>query len=191
MIDALLFAVRDSIRTAGIGYDGPSMCELMDSGMPPEGCGNIFVAVHEGAARATAVRNLDERYAFSVTLTMRVSVPNPDHVGISLLASKRVRTAGKDSPSFNSRVEQLRAFLHANWTILALANTNLAAWSPGLTVYGFCEPALFTGREIPQLVGGEWFGATPDASDVGLKCELRFDNARRMQPQTAAVGPYV
>ena len=191
MIDALLFAVRDGIRGAGIGYDSAALCEIMDSGMPPERAGNFFVAVHEGAARGTAVRNLDERYAFAVTLTMRVSVPQPDHIGISLLASKLARTSGKGMPSFNARIEQLRALLHANWTILANANVNLAAWTPSGSVYGFTEPATFSGREQPTLVGGEWFGASPDAPDMGLKCELRFDNARRMQPQTAAVGPYV
>ena len=135
MIDALLFAVRDGIQNANMGYAGPSMCEIMESGQPPQGCGNIFIAVHEGSVRGTAVRNLDEKYGFMVTLTMRVSVPNPDHLGISLLASKLARTTGKGQPSFNARIEQLRAFLHANWTVLAAANANIAAWTPSGQVW--------------------------------------------------------
>ena len=195
MIDALLFAVRDGIRGAGFGYNSAAECEIMDSGMPPQRCGSIFVAVHEGSSRSTATRNLDERFGFNVTLTMRVSVPL-DRVGDQLMASKLARTSGKGQPSFNARIEQLRAYLHMNWTvcvgtIAGQANGNLAAWTPSGSVYGFVEPAQFTGREMPQLVGGEWFGAAPDAKDVGLKCELRFDGARRMQPQTAAVGPNV
>ncbi len=195
MMDALLFSVRDGVRASNFGYASAAECEIMESGQPPERCGNLFVAVHEGISRSTARRNLDEYFDFAVTLTMRVSVP-VDRVGNALLASKLARTANKGQPSFNARMEQLRGFLHMNWTITvvqgttpASANDNIAAWSQENTVYGFVEPAAYTGRDKPELVGGEWFGAAPDAADVGLKCELRFERARRMQPQTLAVGP--
>lgn len=195
MIDALLFAVRDGVRSAGFGY-GEQTCDIQDDGHPPPACGPIYVAIHEGPSRSTARRNLDEYFAFALTLTMRVSVPL-DRIGNALLASKLARTAGKGQPSFNARMEQLRAYLHMNWTITVVqgqtpnsANDNLAAWTPSGTVYGFIEPAGYVGRDKPQLVGGEWFGSTPDAADVGLICEMRFEGARRMQPQTLAVGPY-
>lgn len=195
MIDALLFAVRDGIRAASFGYGEPQ-CDIMDSGMPPPRMGNIFVAVHEGNSRSTARRNLDEYFDFAVTLTMRVSVP-VDRVGEQLMASKLARKMTGGQPSFNARMEQLRGFLHMNWTITvcigstpASANDNIAAWTPSGTVYGFVEPAAYTGRDKPELVGGEWFGAAPDAKDVGLRCEMRFERARRMQPQTLPVGPY-
>lgn len=194
MIDALLFAVRDAIRAQDFGY-GEQTCEIMDDGHPPPRMGNIFVAIHEGQSRSTARRNLDEYFAFNLTLTMRVSVP-VDRIGDQLLASKLARTASKGQPSFNARMEQLRAFLHMNWNVMVAtgqtpnsANDNLAAWLSG-TVYGFVEPAMYTGRDKPALVGGEWFGAAPEASDVGLICEMRFDRARRFQAETAAVGPY-
>lgn len=195
MIDALLFAVRDGIRAQSFGYGVPEV-DIMDDGHPPERVGNIFVAIHEGQSRSTARRNLDEYFAFAITLTMRVSVP-VDRIGNTLLASKLARTSGKGQPSFNARMEQLRAFLHMNWRMTVMpnqtppsANDNLCAWSARATEYGFIEPAGYIGRDKPTLVGGEWFGATPEASDVGLICEMRFDGARRMQPQTAAVGPY-
>lgn len=196
MIDALLFAVRDGIVAAGFGYGYPE-CEVMPDGRPPARFGNVFVAVHEGSSSSRARRNLDEYFAFSITLTMKTSHIPFDRIGEQLLASKLARTSGKGQPSFNARMEQLRAFLHMNWTITVLqsqtpksANDNIAAWTPSGTVYGFIEPAGYTGRDKPELVGGEWFGATPDAPNEALKCDMRFDGARRMQSQTAAVGPY-
>lgn len=196
MIDALLFSVRDAVRAQSFGYGSESLCDIQDDGHPPPGCGNVYVAIYEMASQSRARRNLDEYFAFGVTLTMRVSVPL-DRIGNMQLASKLARTAGKGQPSFNARMEQLRGFLHMNWgfTVLqtqtpASANDNIAAWTPSGSVYGFIEPAAYIGRDKPELVGGEWFGALPEASDVGLRCEMRFDGARRMQPQTASVGPY-
>lgn len=196
MIDALLFAVRDAIRAQKFGYGSESLCDIQDDGHPPPSCGNVYVAIHEGTSQSKARRNLDEYFAFMVTLTMRVSVPL-DRIGNTLLASKLARTETKGQPSFNARLEQLRAFLHMNWSMTVMlnqqpnsANDNIAAWSTEAAVYGFIEPAAYTGRGIPELVGGEWFGAAPDAEAAGLKCELKFDGARRLQPQTLAVGPY-
>ncbi len=196
MIDALLFAVRDAIRAQSFGYSSAAFAEIMDDGHPPVKCGNIFVAIHEGQSQSRARRNLDEYFAFAVTLTMPVRMPD-DKIGVTLLASKLARTATKGQPSFNARMEQLRAFLHMNWSMTVLtgqtpasANDNIAAWTPSGTVYGFIEPAAYTGRDKPRLEGGEWLGADPESRDAALVCELRFDGARRMQPQTAAVGPY-
>ncbi len=196
MIDALLYAVRDAVRAQPFGYGSAALAEIMDDGHPPEKCGNFFLAIHEGASQSKARRNLDEHFAFAVTLTMVVRLPD-DHIGISLLASKLARSSTKGQPSFNSRLEQLRAFLHMNWSMTVLtgqtpasANDNIAAWTPSGTVYGFIEPAAYTGRDKPQLVGGEWFGASPESENAALMCEMRFDGARRMQPQTQAVGPY-
>lgn len=196
MLDALLFAVRNQVRGAGLGYDAKS-CEIMDDGSPPPRCGNYFVAVHSGISRCGTDNNLDERFGFTVTLTMRVMVPL-DRVGDRLIASEVARTAGPTgTPSFNARVEQLRAILHMNWKMTVQtgqsplsANDNLAAWWPSGTVYGFIEPARFRGADAPVLVGGEWFSAMPEATDVGVKADLRFDGARRMQPQTLNVGPF-
>ncbi len=197
MIDALLFAVRDGIRAAGFGYGVPE-CDILDDGHPPESCGNIYVSVYERASQSNSRRNLDEYFSFAICLTMRIRVPL-GRIGDSLLASKLARTSGKGQPSFNARMEQLRGYLHENWPMTvyfqgatpASANDNIAAWTPGGTVYGFTEPARYVGRDKPEIVGGEWFGSDPAAVAEGLKCELRFDGARRMQPQTQPVGPNV
>ena len=194
MIDALLYAVRDAIRAAGYGY-GVGECELMDDGKPPPRCGNFFVAIHGGSDRSDADNQLMEYLGFIVTLTMRVTVPL-DRVGDQQISRNIERIPLGVRQGFNVKREQLRALLHMNWGITVLtgrtpnsANDNLAAWATG-TVYGFCEPARYRGSEIPALVGGAWFGADPEAEDIGIKSEMRFEGARRFQPQTAAVGPF-
>ena len=198
MIDALLFAVRDSVRAAGFSYDQASCGITEDSdGRPPPRCGNFFVAIHSGTEKNDSVRNLDSRYGFSVTLTARVTIPL-DRLGDQMIARNIELVPLGQRQGFNHKVEQLRGFLNMNWRITVLtgqspnsANDNLSAWATG-TVYGFIEPAMYRGPDgPPRLVGGEWFGADPEAEDMGIVQRLRFDRARRMQPQTLSVGPFV
>ena len=196
MIDALIYAVRDAIRAAGMNYDAAT-CELMDDGRPPPRCGNYFAAVHGGTSRNDSTRNLDERYDFSVTLTMRVTVPL-DRVGDQQIARNIERVPLGERQGFNAKADRLRAFLHMNWLMTVLtgrnprsANDNIVMWATGV-VYGFVEPAAYRGPDgSPRLVGGEWFGAEPEAQDVGIVQELRFAGARRMQPHTTATGVFV
>lgn len=187
MIDALLYAARDAIRGADFGYS-EATCDIMADGMPPAACGDIYVAVHQTSTYSDMMGALNEFWGFFVTLTMRFSVP-VDRVGDKVLASKLARQRGPNGqPSFNARAEQLRAFLHMDWGIIQDANNNLVAWSTDSPViYGFCEPAAFKGMEAPVLVGGEWFSADPAGPDTGLKAELRFEDARRLQ----AIAHYV
>ncbi len=198
MIDALLYSVRDTIRNAAIGY-GVAECEIMDDGKPPPRAGNFFVAVHDGADQSNNDNQLHEYLGFLVTLTVRVTVPL-DRVGDQQLARNIARVPLGYRQGFFAKREQLRDLLHMNWGMTVLsgqtppsANDNLVAWSAGTlsSVYGFCEPARYRGSEVPTLVGGDWFAAEPDADSFGIKSEMRFDGARRFQPQTAAVGPFV
>ena len=195
MLDALLYAVRDAIRAAGMNY-GKSECEIMEDGKPPPRAGNVFAAVHSGTSRSSRDNQLYEEFGFSVTLTMRVTVPL-DRVGDQLIARNLNLVPEAQRQGFNAKVEQLRTLLHMNWGIVVLrnrtppsANDNLAAWATG-TVYGFCEPARYRDPGKVQLVGGEWFSADPEALDFGIKADMRFDGARRFQPQTLPVGPFV
>lgn len=195
MIDALLYAVRDAIRAAGFNY-GKAESEIMDDGRPPPRCGNFFVAVHGGKSRGTADNQLHEHFGFSLTMTMRITVAL-DRVGDQQIARNVLLELARKQ-GFNAKVDQLRGFLHMNWRITVLtgqtpasANDNVSDWAATGTVYGFCEPARWQGEEIPRLVGGEWFGADPDEEANGIVCEMRFDGARRFQPQTASVGPFV
>ena len=195
MIDALLYAVRDGIRAAGFRY-GIAECEIMDDGRPPPRCGNTFVAIHAGADRSTADNQLHEYFSFLVTLTARVTVPL-DRVGDQQLSRNLERAPLGIRQGFYAKRDQLRAYLHMNWQITVYteqnppsANDNLSSWLTG-TVYGFCEPARYKGSSVAKLVGGEWFGADPESEDMGIVSEMRFEGARRFQPQTTAQGPFV
>lgn len=188
MIDALMYAVRDTVRSANIGY-GKAECEIMDDGRPPPRCGNVFVAVHDGQEKSDRDNQLMESYEFKVTLTMRITIPL-DRVGDQMLYRNIARQLIGEREGMRAKADQLRRLLHMNWTLLELANQNLSNWLNG-EVYGFSEPARFVGGTTkPRLVGGEWFTADPDAEDVGAVVELSFERAKRMQPQTAAVGPF-
>lgn len=198
MIDALLYAVRDGIRAAGLNYD-QATCEIMDDGRPPPRCGNFFAAIHDGEVTNDKDNQFDERYSFSVTLTMRVTVPL-DRVGDQQMARNIARVPLGERQGFYAKADRLAKLLHMNWGFVVLqtqtpnsANDNLAAWATGTTVYGFVEPMRFRKMEAPKLVGGEWFGAEPTEGDeeTGMKATLTFNNARRFQPITAASGSFV
>lgn len=177
MIDALLAAFVDRIVAARIGYGRPDQVEIRADGRPPPNCGDVYVAVHQGGTRNSSLNNLDEYYDISVTLTMRATVPF-DRLGDQLLVRKLVKKIG-----FNRRAERLRNILNMAWEILGTANNYLIDLNPDAqTVYGFVEPAHYTGMDIPMLVGEDWFDAEPDSGNTGLKSELRFADARRMQP---------
>ncbi len=192
MIDALVYAVRDGIRYANIGY-GVAECEIMDSGEPPPRCGNVFASVHDAMSRSDRDNQLFELYSFAVTLTMRVVVPM-DRMGDQLFHRNLVRETARKQ-GFYAKADQLRVLLHMNWSMVVLpnqtppsANDNLCNWVDSGTVYGFCEPMRFINMELPKVVGGEWFSAEPEAEDCGVKSTLVFGRCKRFQPQTTASG---
>jgi hypothetical protein len=151
-------------------------------GKPKPSCGKWFVAVHQGSSTSTMMNALNEYFNYSVTLTMRITEPL-DRFGSVILASQLARTLAKET-GFNAKADQLRAFLHMNWGILQDANTFLVNAFPGAnTVYGFSEPAHFTGEITPEFALADWFDAetTELASQLGLKAELKFEGARRLQ----------
>lgn len=195
MIDALLYAVRDGIRAANMNYD-QATCEIMDDGRPQPRCGNYFVSIHDGMARSDRDNQLFELYDFSVTLTIRVTVPL-DRVGDQQIARNIARVPLGERQGFNAKIDKLRAFLHMNWNLVVVqgrtppsANDNLASWCTG-TVYGFVEPMRFRSVETPKLVGGEWFNAEPEQEVNGIKATLLFRDCKRFQPVTQASGPFV
>lgn len=196
MIDALLYAVRDGIRAAGLGYD-QATCDIMEDeeGRPEPRCGNFYASVHSGASRSDSDNQLDELYSFTVTLTMRITVPL-DRVGDQQMAVGLPRVPLAQRLGWYAKADQLRVLLHMNWGFVVLtqqkpnsANDNLQAWSTG-TVYGFVEPMRFSGMESPKAVYGEWFGGESGDVPEGLKGALSFDRCRRMQPQTQGQGPF-
>jgi len=96
MMDAILFTVRDGIRT-DLGYDART-CEIMDSGQPPPRCGDVFLAVHPAGSRNDMIGALNEYLAFSVTLTMRVVVPTTASATSCWPASWPRRSASTPAP---------------------------------------------------------------------------------------------
>ncbi len=181
-----------------MNYD-MATCDITEDGKPPPRAGNYFAAVHGGRSSPGDAnsRNLDELFGFSMTLTMRVTIPL-DRLGDQMIALNIALVPIGQRNGFNHKLEQLRAFLHMNWRITVLtgqtpnsANDNLSAWGTPGTVYGFVEPARYTGAETPTLVGAEWMGAEPDSEDFAIKSELSFSGARRFQPTTASVGVYL
>ena len=197
MIDAILYAVRDGIRHAGFGY-GIAECEITDDGKPPPRAGNVFVSVHNGRSQSSRDNQLMEEFGFSITLTMRVVRVALDRIGDQLIARNIELNPIGTREGFNHKLEQLRAFLHMNWKITIQqdqypksANDNLASWSAGTTVFGFVEPMRYQSSGQIQLVGSEWFSAAPGAEMLGVKSQMEFGGCKRMQPQTAAVGPFV
>ncbi len=156
-----MYAVRDQIRSAGINFDAAS-CEIMDDGKPPARCGKWFAAVHGGTDRSTDDNNLMEYYDFSVTLTMRVTIPL-DRAGDQLIHRNIARLPIGEREGLRAKIDQLRRILNMNWKMTCLfgqtppsANDNLSNWLTG-TVYGFVEPARFRGTAAAKLVGGGWF----------------------------------
>ena len=189
MIDALLFAFRDAIRTLE-GYDA-AHCEVMadPDGRPPADCGDWFAAVHQGGDRQVSTGDhADDYYAVNVTLTMRVTVP-VDRAGDQLLAKKLAAQPGPGgSPSFNARANRIRRLLDADWGTMQDANNNLLAMLPDSPlVYGFCEPARYRGgaNEV-QWCYDEWFSASEESAagevPVGIKATMRFEDCRRLEP---------
>lgn len=148
---------------------------------PKPNCGDIFLAVHEGASRSDMKNALNEYFGVTLSLTMRVTQVGMDRVGDQALAVKLARKLG-----FNRRCEQLRAFGHQNWGILQDANTYLQQMEadvPDSVVYGFCEAAQYMGMDAPHFVGPEHFYAFAQTgqNDVGLLASLRFEECRRLQ----------
>ncbi len=197
MIDALIYAVRDWIRAGGMNYDS-STCEIMDDGRPPPRAGNVFVSIHDGMVRSDRDNQLHEWYEFSVTLTMRVTVPL-DRAGDQQLHRNVTRVPLAERQGFWAKIDRLRALLHMNWKMVCLvnqtpnsANDNLSAWCDG-EVYGFCEPARFLSAESMKLVGGEWFASDEegDSEPIGMKSTMKFGRCRRFQPVTEPSGPFV
>lgn len=168
----------------------------MDDGRPPPRCGNYFAAIHGGSSRSIRDNQLYELFGFLITFTMRVVV-SPDRIGDQQIARNVVINLARKQ-GLDAKVEQLRALLHMNWNFVTQtgrtpksANDNLSAWAETGTVYGFVEPMRYRGMSQVAMVGNDWFSAEPEEDQTGVKVELRFDDAKRVQPITLPSGPFV
>jgi hypothetical protein len=175
--------MRNMTREAGIKYGYREVELVGPDGMPPPRCGDIFIGLCDGGVRNDSVENLDEFYQVNMTLTMRVKGIPLDRIGDQLLAKKVAQKIG-----FNARCDVLRALFNKNWQVVQRANQMLVELNPdAATIYGFCEPPIFVGREAAHWVGPDWFSVEPSQDHYGLAAQLRFDRCRRLQ----AVGSQV
>lgn len=190
MIEALLLAVRDTIRTSGLGWnetnseimgDGPS-----GAGQPPPDVGKWFCAIHQGPQSQDMMNAKNTYDSFTLTLTARIDGVPIDRIGNVLLAGQ-VASSQARKLNFNARARWLSDILDMDWYGIGDANNWMRKIEPDAPViYGYCEPAHFTGMSDVQLVTGDWFYAKPPESGgnfyQGIKADLSFEGARRLQP---------
>ncbi len=180
MIDSLLFAVRDSIWNAGLGWSKTD-CDLQADGHPPPKNAGWYCAIFGSDSRGMMRNARDEYTSYTITLTKTVDGVPRDKIGDKLLAQKLAVQGGKKD-SFNARAQALSVFLDSNWFVIGLANQYLVEMYPNVEIVnGFCEPAMWDDTEEARLVGGEWLSADPESADTALVAEIRFRDARRLQ----------
>lgn len=188
MIEALQLAILDTIRAAGwttanSAVMGPGP---MGAGQPPPFKGAWFCAVQQGPQSSDMMNALNTYDGFTLTLTARFDAVPIDQVGSKLLVGRLLEEAQRKT-NFNVQARRLRDLLHMDWYTIGAANNKMLEIEPdAYIIHGFCEPAHFTGMSDVQLVTGEWFGAPPPENEglffQGIKADLSFDGARRLQP---------
>jgi hypothetical protein len=187
MIDALLFAFRDTVRTLR-GFMEVSQCDIVadPDGRPPANMGDWFAAIHPGSVHSDMDNALDEYFGVNVTVTMAVTAPI-DRVGDQQMAKLLAAQPGPGrTPSFDVRCNRIASLLHMDWQTMAAANNYLVAMLPEApTVYGFAEPARYRGGATDVQWGyDEWVSAEEESDGEGKVCihaMLRFEDCRRLQ----------
>lgn len=173
---ALLLAVRDDIRDV-LKYAARDCDLTLPGGQPPPRCGKWFIGIWPGSRRNQGRTALDATYELTVTLTARVNEPF-DRVAIDLLA--------KNETGFWDRSEAIAELIHKDcWDthVITRANAILKDDYPYTSnePVGFRESLTFMSDSVPRLVGGDWFHARPDATEVGIVQDIYFGRARRIQ----------
>lgn len=185
MIDALLYAVRETVQQNDYGsfsYDYASV-QIMPDGHPTPRAGNVFIAVHQKGETSDLANSLNVYYDFALTLTMRLQGYPIERIGEQMLATKLAEQTG-----FNRRANALAVLMHMNWNAISLANEKLQEMMPAVElISGYSEPARYSGMDFPQFCDAEWFYAEPSGEIEGLKAEINFRNCRR-GPQ--AIGSF-
>ena len=189
---ALQMATKYQVQTL-LHLDDAS-CDIMFDGQPKPGCGEQFIAIHEGdwGAGSHGDADLEEVFGVSVTLTRRVTYAPQDQRGTEVLQ--------KIVTGMNAVLRQLLVLLHRNWAMLTdLTNANSANAiinaEAGAARAGFYCPLSFTGASQVMEKGNDWFCAwDPDIREQhpampGLARSLFFGGAKRCQgitPQGAS-----
>ena len=178
----LMKAVRDWLRQApatpiqngglvGGAAKTASSVDVMFDGQPPPGCGEAFVAVHEGdwSNQATYDEGREDFIGVEITVTRRTAFAPQDRAVIALCDA---------ADALDQICDQVVAIVHGNYGIMNNANTTL-----GGSVNGFVRPLFFrnAGKSAPK--GPDWFSASAEGHrvEVGVARTLSFGGAQRVQ----------
>lgn len=158
-MDVLLDAVRDTLRSA-LPLTARE-CDVCPDGQPNPDCGQRFVSVHSGSVQNTQTHCLDERYGFTVTVTVRTAAGPYDRK--------------RDGGAWNLAL-RCRAALHMSYAAMALATAADATFVA-------TEPPVFLSGKYLGAKGPDWFWADArgDGRDpTGIAVELSFGKVRRI-----------
>ncbi len=137
----ILQVVRDHLQTE-MSLDAGE-CGIQPGGLPPDGAGELYVAVDELGIRSASRNQLHEIYEIEVAIWRRSSNYPTDRQGDVVL---------RDDPqlagilTLDDLERDVISKLHANHTdIMAVANSAIGAGSPGGGDV-FQQPLYFAGR---------------------------------------------
>src|SRR5262249_55448348 len=119
-MEALLLGLRDHLRTQ-LALD-TSNCDVTIDGQPLAFSGEWFYAVHPGEFRhqPSGDDHPDELYGADVTITARSMRAPHDRWGTGILTPGATGLLG--------RAAALRAKVHLNYTLINLANAEIAGF---------------------------------------------------------------
>jgi hypothetical protein len=182
--DLLQRPVGAGTRDDGFGWDA-SICEVEFDGQPPPICGELFIAIHEGAWSGEYIEGRKDRIGVEITITRRIAAYPVDRGKTPLLEA---------ADALHVWIEKIAAKVHMNYNVLDMAGGTCVdhVWTGGksysltATENGFAEPLYFTGcAGKTEKKGPDWFMADPsenvDNAPLGIARTLVFGNAVRYQ----------
>lgn len=144
MIDFLLQAVRDTLRTA-MTADHKTI-GVRAGGQPPATMGQWFIGIDEGGEDSDQKLHLAEISKVAVSLTVRLGVFPGERTDEIYLNSLR---------GFRTYERQIKRALHGNQAVRTAANVLLAAAATA-DYYPFQTPVYYVGRGPTSFHGSEW-----------------------------------
>lgn len=176
-IAALLKATRNIIWE-GLQLDDKT-CDIMPGPKPKPSCGQRFLSVWMSSwspGDQDLNRGIDEYYTITCTWSYRSGYAPIDLQGGEIYI--------KHLEGIEAATRSLLPLIHQNIELMTAANNLIQDSS-----YKIVEPFRWLGGDaVPTIVGAEWFWSETDDKQAGFVQEIRFGNARRLQPINATNG---
>jgi hypothetical protein len=184
----MLVAVRDQLRSV-CGFTDFE-CDCHNDPQPHPTSGRRFIAVYPGECRGGphSDSGIHEWIGINVGITMRFSGTPQDYISNELYL--------KALTGMETLQRQVQLAIHANYTVMAAANTIIAtvndiAYSAGPPVVpAFTTDKFITPLEwqyttpVPDVKLGDWF-FSDNENEISKKCglfvDVRFSGAHRPQ----------